>query len=217
MSTRNTIIFAIVLITGSLLAGVLLWDRFPNQMASHWNINDQVDGTMSKFWGVFILPVITTGMLLLFMIFPMIDPLKANIAKFRPIFNLFIVLIILFMTYIWTLTIFWNLGSTNFKMSSAMLPAIGLLFLFLGYLLRKAKRNWFIGIRTPWTLSSDRVWDETHRLGSVLFYVCAILALAGSLFGSYSFWFVIIPTLSVSLFLIVYSYFAYRREQGVKV
>jgi len=217
MSTRNTIIFAIVLITGSLLAGVLLWDRFPNQMASHWNINDQVDGTMSRFWGVFILPVITTGMLLLFMIFPMIDPLKANIAKFRPIFNLFIVLIILFMTYIWTLTIFWNLGSTNFKMSSAMLPAIGLLFLFLGYLLRKAKRNWFIGIRTPWTLSSDRVWDETHRLGSVLFYVCAILALAGSLFGSYSFWFVIIPTLSVSLFLIVYSYFAYRREQGVKV
>jgi len=172
---------------------------------------------MSRFWGVFILPVITTGMLLLFMIFPMIDPLKANIAKFRPIFNLFIVLIILFMTYIWTLTIFWNLGSTNFKMSSAMLPAIGLLFLFLGYLLRKAKRNWFIGIRTPWTLSSDRVWDETHRLGSVLFYVCAILALAGSLFGSYSFWFVIIPTLSVSLFLIVYSYFAYRREQGVKV
>jgi len=217
MSTRNTIIFAIVLITGSLLAGVLLWDRFPNQMASHWNINDQVDGTMSRFWGVFILPVITTGMLLLFMIFPMIDPLKANIAKFRPIFNLFIVLIILFMTYIWTLTIFWNLGSTNFKMSSAMLPAIGLLFLFLGYLLRKAKRNWFIGIRTPWTLSSDRVWDETHRLGSVLFYVCAILALAGSLFGSYSFWFVIIPTLSVSLFLIVYSYFAYRREQGVNV
>ncbi|OGO21645.1 MAG: hypothetical protein A2Y54_07945 [Chloroflexi bacterium RBG_16_51_16] len=217
MSTRNTIIFAIVLITGSLLAGVLLWDRFPNQMASHWNINDQVDGTMSRFWGVFILPVITTGMLLLFMIFPMIDPLKANIAKFRPIFNLFIVLIILFMTYIWTLTIFWNLGSTNFKMSSAMLPAIGLLFLFLGYLLRKAKRNWFIGIRTPWTLSSDRVWDETHRLGSVLFYVCAILALAGYLFGSYSFWFVIIPTLSVSLFLIVYSYFAYRREQGVNV
>ena len=217
MSTRNTIIFAIVLITGSLLAGVLLWDRFPNQMASHWNINDQVDGTMSRFWGVFILPVITTVMLLLFMLFPMIDPLKANIAKFRPIFNLFIVLIILFMTYIWTLTIFWNLGSTNFKMSSAMLPAIGLLFLFLGYLLRKAKRNWFIGIRTPWTLSSDRVWDETHRLGSVLFYVCAILALAGSLFGSYSFWFVIIPTLSVSLFLIVYSYFAYRREQGVKV
>ena len=130
MSTRNTIIFAIVLITGSLLAGVLLWDRFPNQMASHWNINDQVDGTMSKFWGVFILPVITTGMLLLFMIFPMIDPLKANIAKFRPIFNLFILLIMVFMMYIWVLTIIWNLGVTNFKMSAAMLPALGFLFLF---------------------------------------------------------------------------------------
>lgn len=214
MSTRNTIIIAIILIAASLLTGALLWSRLPEQMASHWNINDQVDGTMSRFWGVFILPLITAGMLLLFMLFPMVDPLKANIAKFRPIFNLFILLIMLFMIYIWTLTISWNLGFTNFKMSAAMLPALGFLFLFVGYLLKKAKRNWFIGIRTPWTLSSDRVWDETHSLGAILFYVCGILALAGSLFGVYSFWFVIIPTMSTALFLVVYSYLVYRREQG---
>ncbi len=216
MSTRNTMIIALVLIVASLLTGAFLWDRLPDQMASHWNINDQVDGTMPRFWGVIILPIIATGMLLLFMIFPMIDPLKANIAKFRPIFNLFILLIMVFMIYIWILTILWNLGFTDFRMSAAMLPALGLLFIFVGYLLRKAKRNWFIGIRTPWTLSSDRVWDDTHRLGSVLFYVCGILALGGSLFGAYSFWFVIIPTMSAALFLIVYSYLVYRREQSGK-
>ena len=81
------------------------------------------------------------------------------------------------MLYIYALTLLWNLGYTDFGMSRAMLPAMGLLFIFIGYMLRKAKRNFFIGIRTPWTLSSDKVWDETHRLGAILFMISGVLAL----------------------------------------
>ena len=84
------------------------------------------------------------------------------------------------MVYIYVLTLRWNLGYTGFNMSKAMLPAMGMLFFFIGYLMRKAKRNFFIGIRTPWTLSSDRVWDETHRVGSVLFMIAGVLAFLGS-------------------------------------
>lgn len=182
-------------------------------MASHWNIEDQVDGYTSKFTGVFVLPLITFGMFLLFLVIPSIDPLKANIAQFREAFNLFIVFIVGFMVYLYGLTLAWNLGYTAFRMSGAMLPAVGLLFVLIGFILRQAKRNFFIGIRTPWTLSSDTVWNETHRLGAVLFIISGALAFIGGFFGgTVAFWLMFVPLISTTLFLLVYSYVLYQRE-----
>lgn len=213
MNTRLTTIIVLVLILAATSAGLVLWNRLPDQMASHWNINDQVDGYMSKFWGVFLMPLITLGMVLLFLVIPNIDPHKANIAQFRDAFNLFIVLIVGFMVYIYALTLLWNLGYTNFGLGTAMMPALGVLFIFIGYMLRKAKRNFFIGIRTPWTLSSDRVWDETHRIGAMLFAISGILALLGSFFGGpTAFVMLMLPILGSTLFLVIYSYVLYRRE-----
>jgi len=213
MSTRTTTIVVLLLLVGATLAGLLLWNQLPEQMASHWNQNDQVDGYMPRFWGVFLMPLVTLGMFLLFMVIPNIDPLKANIAQFRGVFNLFITFFIGFMIYIHALTLLWSLGYTSFGMSKAMLPAMGLLFILIGSLLRRAKRNWFIGIRTPWTLSNDRVWDETHRLGAILFMVSGALALIGGLFGGMiAFWFLFVPLIGSTVFLLVYSYVLYQRE-----
>jgi uncharacterized membrane protein len=213
MSTRTTIIVVSIMIIASTLVGIALWDRLPDPMASHWNASDQVDGYMSKFWGVFLMPLMTAGLVLFFLVIPKIDPLKANIAAFRDAFNLLIVLFVGFMVYIYFLTLLWNLGYTGFNMSEAMLPALGILFIFVGYLLRKAKRNFFIGIRTPWTLSSDRVWDETHRVGSVLFMIAGVLAFLGSLVGGMNaFWFIFVPIMVSVLVTLVYSYILYQRE-----
>ncbi len=213
MSTRTTTIVVLIMLAAALLAGILLWNRLPDQMASHWGVNDQVNGFISKFWGVFLLPLITLGMFLLFLVIPSIDPLKANIAQFRSVFNLFIVLIVAFMLYLYGLTLAWNLGYTGFKMSGAMLPAIGLLFIFLGFMMRQAKRNFFIGIRTPWTLSSDTVWNETHRLGAVLFMISGVLAFIGGFFGgTIAFWLMFAPLIGSTIFLLVYSYMLYQRE-----
>lgn len=213
MSTRTTILVVLLMLFAATLAGILLWNRLPDQMASHWNINDQVDGYMPKFWGVFMLPLITLVMLGLFLVIPAIDPLKANIAKFREAFNLFIVLMVAFMVYIYGLTLAWSLGYTNFKMSGAMLPAIGLLMIFIGFMMRQAKRNFFIGIRTPWTLSSDTVWNETHRLGAVLFMISGALAFIGGFFGGMTaFWLMFVPIIGSTIFLLVYSYVLYQKE-----
>lgn len=216
MSTRTTSIVVLLMIVAATFAGLLLWNHLPEQMASHWNINDQVDGYMPRFWGVFMLPLISLGMFLLFLVIPNIDPLKVNIAQFREAFNLFITLITGFMLYLYALTLLWSLGYTTFGMSRAMLPALGVLFIFIGYMLRKAKRNFFIGIRTPWTLSSDKVWDETHRLGAVLFMVSGALAFVGAFFGgTIAFWLLFAPLMGSAIFLVIYSYVLYKRETNV--
>src|SRR5512133_3118587 len=194
MNTRTTIIVVSIMIVLATLVGVALWDRLPDPMASHWDANDQVNGYVSKFWGVFLMPLLTSGLVLLFLVIPHIDPLKANIAKFQEAFNRFILLFVGFMEYIYFLTLLWNLGYTGFNMSEAVLPALGVLFFFVGYLMRKSKRNFFIGIRTPWTLSSDKVWEETHRVGSVLFMIAGVLAFLGALIGGMNaFWFIFVP------------------------
>lgn len=213
MTTRTTIIISLVLIVAATLAGLLLWNQFPEQMASHWDANDQVDGYMSRFWGVFLMPIVTLGMLALFLVIPGIDPLKANIAQFRETFNLFITFIVGFMLYVHALTLLWNLGYTSLGIGQSMLPAMGLLFILIGSLLRKAKRNFFIGIRTPWTLSSDTVWDKTHQLGAVLFTASGVLAVIGGFIGGVTaFWMLFIPLIGSALFLVMYSYVLYRDE-----
>jgi uncharacterized membrane protein len=216
MSTKNTSIITLFLIGLALLAGVFLWNQLPDSMASHWNEYDQVDGYVSKFWGVFLMPLTTLGILMLFIVLPNIDPLKANIAQFRESFNIFVVLFTAFMLYIHGLTLAWNLGYQDYKISAIMLPFMGFLFIAIGYLLRKAKRNFFIGIRTPWTLSNDVVWDKTHRLGSILFMLSGAVAMTGGFFGGMTaFLLAFIPLIGSSLFLVIYSYVLYRRETKV--
>ena len=213
MSTRMTLVIVLVLLLVSALAGVLLWNRLPDPMASHWDVNDQVNGTMPRFWGVFLVPLISLGLFLLFLLIPAIDPLKENIAKFRDAFNLFIAFMVLFLVYVQGLTLAWNLGFTNFRMSTSLMPVLGLLFILVGYMIRKAKRNFFIGIRTPWTLSNEKVWDETHRVGSWLFMGSGVLAILGSFFGGMTmFWFLFAPLIGSAIFLVIYSYVLYQRE-----
>ena len=213
MTTKLTTVIVLILIIGITVAGALLWNQLPDPMASHWNENDQVDGYMSKFWGVYMMPLVTLGLFLLFLLIPNIDPLKANIAQFRGTFNLFITVIIAFMAYVHVLTLRWNLGYTDLGIGQAMLPAMGLLFIVIGSMLRKAKRNWFIGIRTPWTLSSDSVWDEIHRLGGILFMFSGVIAVIGGFFGGMvAFWSIMIPIFGTSIFLVGYSYVLYQRE-----
>jgi uncharacterized membrane protein len=213
MNTKTTSIIVLILIATAVIAGAVLWDQLPQQMPSHWNANDEVDGSMPKFWGVFLMPLIILGVFLLLTFIPNLDPLKANVAQFRETFNLFIVFIAAFMLYVHTLTLLWSLGYDRFQMSAALLPAIGLLFIFIGYMLRRARRNFFIGIRTPWTLSSDSVWDQTHQLGSVLFMLSGAFAILGSLFGGITaLWLMFVPLMGSILFLVIYSYVLYRSE-----
>lgn len=96
-------------------------------------------------------------------------------------------------------------------MTMMIIPALGTLFYCLGILTENAKRNWFIGIRTPWTLSSDRVWDKTHKLGGRLFRLTGVIAFIGLFFQSFAILFVVVPVIAVAVYLTIYSFMEYRK------
>ena len=211
MSTRTTIIISLIVILAATIASAVVYPRLPEMAASHWNAAGQVDDTMPRFWAAFLMPMVSVGLLLLFLAIPAIDPLKANIAKFRSYYNAFIALIIVFMLLIHAITLAWNLGYDQFNIGTAIMPAIGIIFVFAGVMMMKAKRNFFIGIRTPWTLSNDYVWEETHKLGGKLFIAAGIITILTIFLGENGIWIMLPAALLAGFIPVVYSYILWRR------
>jgi uncharacterized membrane protein len=160
---------------------------------------------------MFLLPLVATGLALLLSLLPKVDPLKANIARFRGAYDWFIVFFTGYLLYLYVLTLLWNLGA-RFDFMVLMVPAIAILLFAVGLLVERARRNYFIGIRTPWTLASDEVWARTHRLGGKLFKIAAILTLPGIFWPGLAIWFIAAPVLLVTVVLIVASYVYYRQS-----
>jgi len=210
MKKSEIIVLGIILL--SFIIGIYFYPLFPNQVASHWNALGQVNGHMSKFWGLFLMPLISVGLFLFFILIPKIDPLKKNIKKFRKYFDGFVILIILVLFYLYLLTIMWNIGIV-FNIIQFLVPVFSLLFYYCGILIENAKRNWFIGIRTPWTMSSEKVWNRTHKLSGKLFKISAVITLLGIIFQGYAIFFVIVPVLFVAIYAFVYSYFEYQKRR----
>ena len=211
MNMRKSEIVAIGIILFSFIIGIYLYPQMPEKMASHWNAKGEVDGYMPKFWGLFLMPIISLLIFLLFIAIPKIDPLKQNIEKFRKYYDGFVVLMIAYLFYIYLLTLLWNTG-IRFNIVQPLVPAMSILFYYIGILVENAKRNWFIGIRTPWTLSSEKVWEKTHKIGGKLFKIAGIIAFIGIFFQDYAIFFILIPIISVAFYTITYSYFEYQKE-----
>lgn len=185
--------------------------KMPSLVASHWNAQGEVNGYMSRFWGTFIMPLVLTGMLILFLLIPRIDPKKKNILKFATHFDRFILCMMIFFNYVFGLTIYWNLGH-RFNFTAYMLPAFAALFYTIGNLVTNAEPNYTIGIRTPWTLASESVWKKTHAIGGKAYKATGILTLLGLVFPSYAMFIFLGLVIAVSLYLVVYSYLEFRKE-----
>jgi uncharacterized membrane protein len=215
MKTKNIQILITGLIVISFLIGAYLQPYMPDKMASHWNASGNVDGYTSQFWGLFLMPVISIVLFLAFTLIPRIDPLKENIEKFRGYFDVFILLLFGFLFYLYVLTVLWNLGY-RFNIIQLMAPAFGLIIYYAGVMMENAKQNWFIGVRTPWTLSSETVWDKTNRLAGRLFKVAGVLAALGAVFPEYAIFLILVPVILAAIYPIVYSYQEYQKDIRIK-
>ncbi|HON83334.1 MAG TPA: DUF1648 domain-containing protein [Caldisericia bacterium] len=211
MKIRKSEIMIFVFILLCFIIGIYFYPQMPDKIASHWNAQGEVDGYMPKAEGLFTMPIMFTFLGLLFIIIPRVDPKKENIEKFRKYYDGFIIIFFIFMISTYINVILWNLG-IKIKPDVIILIGFGIMFYYCGILCENSKMNWFIGIRTPWTLSSESVWDKTHKIGGKLFKIAGIVSIFGIFFLKYFVFFAIIPISAVAIFTIVYSYVEYKKE-----
>jgi uncharacterized membrane protein len=165
-----------------LLAGALAWPELPATMDVHWNAAGEADGTAPRPVGVFLLPALAALLMGVFGVLPRIDPLGENVAAFRGYYNGFVLVLVAFLTGIHGIVLAANLGA-DVPLVSLSFVATGALLAYAGVLIGHAEPNWFVGIRTPWTLSSERVWEETHAVAGPLFVVAGVAVAVAAIVG----------------------------------
>jgi uncharacterized membrane protein len=213
MSSRVARRFAWLILAATVLGSLVAYPSLPPVVATHWGADGHVNGTMSSFAGTFLLPLIMLFVLLLFTAIPYIDPLRVNIQYFRKQFDTFVALLMLVLACVQAATLAWNLGD-SFNPLYIVLPAVGILIFYVGVILPQTKRNWFVGIRTPWTISSDHVWQKTHELGGVLFKVLGVIIVLAVFAPSYATWIIFVPLAIIAVGLILYSYVVYEQDRN---
>lgn len=206
-------ILPIVLILAIFAVGIYFLPQLPERVPTHWGVNGEVNGWSSKTFAVYFFPGLTVLVYLLLSGFPLLDPLKKNIEVFASLYFWFKVVFVLFMGGLFGATIYAGLGY-KINVAQYVMFGIALLFLFIGLMLPKVKRNYTIGIRLPWTLHSEEVWDKTHQFGGKLFIVLAILV-AGSSFcpGVAAFWTFLGSLMALVFILMAYSYLEFKKLQ----
>jgi immunity protein, SdpI family len=198
----------------AVAASIWAYPRLPPTMATHWSLNGTPDGFSSRTWALAIVPIMLVFMTVMFNVLPKVDPRRENYAKFLSSYWLIANAVIVFLLIAHALVIASGLGF-SVKIDRLMPLGIGLLFVFLGNYLTRVEPNWFIGIRTPWTLSSDTVWRRTHRTGGLLMVIGGLVLAVGAFMPRPVFLVLLVTTICiVAVIPIVQSYVLWRREQG---
>jgi uncharacterized membrane protein len=205
---------SLVLIAAGFLLSAVLYSRLPERLPSHWNARGQIDGYVSKPFGPFIGPAMMVFVFLVFLALPAISPKGFRFEGFRAVWGVLQSAILGVLLFIHVLALLAALGKPV-DMKRGAGAAVGILLAVLGNFLGKVTRNFFVGIRTPWTLASDEVWYKTHRLGGKLFVLAGlatfVLALGGA--GPIA---IAIVIGAAGLISVLASYLFYRRIEGFK-
>ncbi|WP_416841161.1 SdpI family protein [Haloferax sp. DFSO52] len=210
MNSRQRFGLAWIFVLLSVVVSAVAAPDLPAQLVSNWDASGTPNGTLPTGLALWLFPALTAGLLVVFALIPRIDPLRENIAAFRPYYDWFVVIFAAYMFALHTGIIAFNLGY-EFDFTVLVLVAAAGLFYYSGVLVSHAEPNWFVGIRTPWTLSDETVWTKTHALGGKLFKATAVLTLVGLAFGDYALYFLVVPALVTAVTTIAYSYYLYEQ------
>jgi len=213
MQSRRQLLAEVTLVALTALVGLAFLDQLPAEVAIHFGTAGQPDDYTSKSMALALIPALQLGMVALFAALPRIDPLGENLRQFERAYDGFVLVLLGFLGYIHALVVVWNAGY-EVPITLALVPAMAVFYYALGALVQDAERNWFVGFRTPWTLSNDEVWADTHTIAGKLMRVAAVLTLGALAVPGYAMVFLVGPVVAVALFTIVYSYWDYRRIEA---
>ena len=208
----NIIIGSILLV--SIAITLAMYPSIPDIIPTHWGPDGQIDGTGPKYM-LFVFWGIALGVNLLMLFAEKIDPKGENYGRFSKVFNVFRIFITVLLCGMELISIAFAFNPQFANMSTIMYLIMGGMFVLLGNYMPKVKHNYTFGIRTPWTLASENVWNKTHRMSGPLWIAGGLTVMAMTFVKKYT----IAVRISVAVLLVlvivpmVYSYFEFKKEK----
>lgn len=190
------------------------YSGLPDKVPTHWGPSGEPDAYGPKA-SVFLFPGILVFLFALFFLIPKIEPYRENIREFKKEYMGIFLILMIFMLALQVVTIIQSFSP--FNMNLFIIPFMALLFFYIGTIMPRFKRNFFVGVRTPWTLASGHVWEKTHEMGGRVFKIMGILTLLSMFLGKQAVLTFTIFVLGGALFIVVYSFWVFRRDIGVKI
>ena len=204
----KTLIITTIVIMLPVLAGVILWNRLPEQLPTHFNAAGEADGWSSKAFGVFGLPLIlvvfqwlcTVGSLKM-------DPKAENLEG--KVFSL-VLWITPVLSIVMNALVYCTALGMDMNVQIIVPLLIGLLMVIIGNWLPKCKPTWTLGIKLPWTLAAENNWNRTHRFAGPVWVVCGMVIMLCALIGGAFLW--VMPATFVVMIAAptVYSYLLFK-------
>ena len=205
---KGTLILTSLVMLIPMIIGLLLWDRLPEQIPSHWGINGEVDAWASKSFTVFGFPAILLGIHWLCTLVSTMDPTHKNYhpKMIKLMFWICPMIGLILTTFVYSAAL-----GHSLPIETVIPLLLGLLFVIIGNLIPKCRRSYTMGIKLPWTLASEENWNKTHRFGGKVWVIGGLLLMVTSLWGS--FWLLMAMLAAMVLIPTVYSYLYYRNHE----
>jgi uncharacterized membrane protein len=182
--TRKYYVAAIVLLLAAVAVTVAVYPNLPDRVPTHWDIHDQVNG-YSPRWALFLTgPGMMAILMLVFFALPWLSPKQFEVETFRDTASFIMLAIVSLVAYIHGIVLWAGLGH-SLNVGRAVIGGVCLLFALMGNVMGKVRRNFFIGVRTPWALANDRVWNATHRFAAKTMMAGGVVGFLLILLGSF--------------------------------
>jgi uncharacterized membrane protein len=205
-------LFQLLILAAAFVWAGFAWDRIPDVIPVHWDLQGEVDGNGGKFSALLLTPIVAVGAYLLMLGLPFIDPGRANYEQFAVPYTVARITLLGFLAVYHVAMQFIAFGY-QFNMNVVLFVGAGVVMVILGNMMGKIRPNWFVGVKTPWTLSSKESWTKTHRLAGRLLVIVGLLSIVTAWSSSlFVFWLNAAALLITVVWSVVYSYLVWKKD-----